>query len=121
MSALTLGNGLTMASGANLGIRITDASTPPAPAEARSGLSRTTSNNFINITSGTLTLNPAIQILVNGTGTFQPSQTYSYQVGARDRTKPQALSITNQSQFTTVGFSDPFSFALTGNSGGAVF
>ena len=124
VGTLTLGNGLTMASGANLGIRITDATVPSStPGGSTIGtLPNPTSNNFINITSGTLTLDPAIQIVVNGTGTaFNPSQTYSYQVGAVTGQNLSALSITNQSQFTAVGFSDPFNFALTGNSGGAVF
>src|SRR5207302_774521 len=81
-------------------------------------------HNFLNVTAGGLTAALAgIVIVVDGTGAaFDPSQSYSYQVGAFTGSDLSGVSVTNPSQFTAVGFgSSSFTFSLTGNSGGALF
>lgn len=122
---LTLGNGLTLGSGANLGVQLFDSSTPSnTPGGSTIGtLPDPTSNNYINITSGILNANPAnIHIVVDGGGNpFDPLLTYSYQIGQVNGQNLSGLLVSNQSQFTPIGFSEPHSFSLTGNSAGAVF
>jgi hypothetical protein len=79
-----------------------------------------TSNNFLNITGGTTTMDPGTLFTVNGTGvSFTPGQSYSYQIasGAGDQS---ALNITNQAQFTAIGFAAT-NFLAAGTAGGAVY
>jgi autotransporter-associated beta strand protein len=125
VGTLTIGGDLTFASGARQNFRITSAGSPAAPNTGGSSIGappNTTNNNFVNVL-GTLTLggDPATyQFFIDGTGsTFDPLQSYSYQVG--NASAGTAFTVNNQAQFTTTGFSDPFIFSLSSNGPGPVY
>jgi autotransporter-associated beta strand protein len=125
VGTLTLGGGLILGNGANLGVRITNASTPSiTPGGSTLGtIPNPTSNNFLNITAGGLSTNFAtIQIVVDGTGTaFNPAASYSYQIALVAGQDQSTINVTDPARFTPIGFTDSFHFSLTGDSGGAVF
>ena len=84
-SPLTVSAGsATFAVGSTLSLRVTDASTPAAAGTGGSTvgtLPGPSSNNFLAVTAGTLTLGAGRLVTVDGTGTaFGTSSTYSYSV-----------------------------------------
>jgi autotransporter-associated beta strand protein len=128
VGTLTIGGLLTFTTGARQEFRITDEGTPAAPSTGGSSLGtipNPTNNNFINLFGG---FNPTgdtstYQFVIDGTGsTFNPIESYSYQVALSNGQDVSFINLTSQSQFTTVGFDgSPFVFSLTGNSLGAVY
>jgi autotransporter-associated beta strand protein len=125
VGTLTFGNGLQVVSGAKVAFRVTDGSTPSASAGGSTvGTDpvHPSSNNFLNITGGTLTLTDASVVFeVDGTGAgFVAGQSYSYRVGRVVGQDLSGLNITDQSRFSAVGFQGT-NFSLTGDSGGNVY
>jgi hypothetical protein len=125
IGTLSFRNGLTLASGARVGIKLADAT----PAFAGTGgstdlaaLPNPTRNNFLNVTGGTTTIDGGTVFTIDGTGlTFQTNTSYSYQI-AQGMGNQSALSITTPAQFTAVGFSTTgFNLSVTGNANGGVF
>jgi len=124
VGSLELSGNVDLADGSTLGIRITDGSTPSnTPGGSPiGGTPNPTSNNFIHVTNGGLTANSGgILITVDGTGVTFARQAYSYQIATIDGQDMSLLNITNQSQFSTTGFSSPYQFTLTGDINGAIF
>jgi autotransporter-associated beta strand protein len=127
IGTLNIGGNLTFNSGAQQSFRITSAGTPAAVSTGGSSIGsipNPDNNNFIDIGGSFLPLGDTAtyQFVVDGTGaTFNPNQSYSYQVGrvATDVVGPFVLN--NQAQFSAIGFTDPFVFSLTGNGLGAVY
>jgi fibronectin-binding autotransporter adhesin len=126
VGTLTINGGLTLADNATVnaivGIRVNDSA--PVAAAAGSGGStdgtapNPTSNNFIHVTGGGLTANPAtLHFNIDGTGTpVEYFQTYSYQIGTVVGANLTGLVINNQAQFTGTGFTHAFmDFSVTGN------
>jgi autotransporter-associated beta strand protein len=108
VGTLTLSNGLTTNGNGQLAFELLNGMTPN-PGGFDSGNSTTgtipnpTSNAFLDIAGG-LTLSNATTIEVFGTGiSFDPSQTYSFQVG-RVTSSAADASINNLSQFNFVNF-----------------
>jgi autotransporter-associated beta strand protein len=126
VGTLTIGGGLNfdLANGGNVGVRLTDGSTPSTtPGGSTQGtLPNPTSNNFVHVTNGGLNANPAnLHFLVDGTGTaWSLHQAYSYQIGLVVGEDLSLVNITNPSQFTFVGFVAN-SVSLTGDAGGAIY
>jgi autotransporter-associated beta strand protein len=124
VGTFTLANGLSVNAGGKVLVVLAGPAVPAAPVTGGSTvgtLPNPTSNNFLNVTGGVTTLDPGLHVNIDGTGmTLSPGQTYSFQIagGAGDQS---ALNITNQSQFSAVGFTGVTTFALTGNATGAVF
>jgi autotransporter-associated beta strand protein len=117
VGTLTIGGDLTFNTGAQQGFRISSEGTPAA---VNTGLSSTgTNNNFIDI-GGSLIPNgdtSTYQFVINGTGaSFDPQQTYSYQIGVIG-TSAVAFLLNNQAQFSTIGFNDPFLFSIAAPAG----
>jgi hypothetical protein len=124
---LTLTGGLTLASGAKLGVRISAAgpSTATPGGSTQGTLPNASNNNFLNVTAGGLTaasLN-TLNIVIDAAGsTFALNVPYSYQIGTFAGANLSTVNITDQSQFTPVNFGTAlFTFSLTGNSSGALF
>jgi fibronectin-binding autotransporter adhesin len=123
IGSLTLPAGLSINSGGRM---IVDLTGPANPAAANTGgstlgtLPNPTSNDFLNITGGTAALDPGmlISIINSGVVSFAPGQSYSYQVLSAPNDL-SGLNITNQAQFTPVGF-NATNFSLTGNPNGVV-
>jgi hypothetical protein len=125
VGTLTLGNGLTMLSGANLGLRITESGAPASQTTGGSSngaIPNPTNNNFIDMQASTsFSLDPQTQFIVDATGTdFDPLNSYSYRIG-RVNQNLNLLSITDQAQFTTIGFTDSFDFSITGDGAGVLY
>lgn len=126
VGTLTIGGDLTFNSGAGQDFRITSAGSPAAQDTGGSSIGappNTTNNNFINVLGSFIRSGDTstYQFVIDGTGsTFDPLQSYSYQVG-NVGTAATAFTFNNPAQFSTVGFSDPFIFSLTGNGAGAVY
>jgi fibronectin-binding autotransporter adhesin len=124
VGTLTLANGLAVNAGGRVIVQLAG---PATPAAANTGgstlgtLPNPTSNNFLDIAGGVASIDPGTLITINGAGvSFAQGQSYSYQILRAPATDLSALNITNQAQFTAVGFSAN-NFSLTGNSGGAVY
>jgi autotransporter-associated beta strand protein len=104
------GRAVGLAANAALGVRITDGSTPSSTPGGSSlpagGLPTLTSNNFLNVTgSGTLTVDPGMKVVIDGTGaTFTAGAQYSYAVAQAPTVTGLSTPITNPTQFQTVGF-----------------
>lgn len=115
-NTLTLDGGLTTNSGSTVTVRIltlTPVTNSTNPA----------SNSFLNITGGTTSINSGTNFLIDGSNlTFDHSQPSEYRL-ATGGGSLSAVSITNQSQFSTTNFSNAsgFEFAVTGTSGGDLF
>jgi autotransporter-associated beta strand protein len=126
VGTLTLNGGLTLSNTTNnatLSVRVTDGSTPSATPGGSTvgGTPNPTSNNFLNVTVGNVTIVGGPKVVIDGTGTtFAPGQPYSYQVGQSAGQNLSGLSVTDQSLFTTVGFTAS-NFALTGDAGGGMY
>ncbi len=125
---LTVAGNVTLNSGAIQGFRVTAAGTPSAANSGGSSggtVPNPANNGFVDIGVSLLPLgDPAtFQYVIDGTGaTFTPGQSYSYQVARIGTDVIGAFAVTNQAQFTTVGFdATPFTFEVTGNGAGAVF
>jgi autotransporter-associated beta strand protein len=119
---LTAAGGLTTAAGGILAVRVTDGSTPSGtPGGSTTGtLPNPTSNNFLNVTGGTTTIDPGTVFRIDGTGVaFTLDQPYSYQI-ASGAGNQSGLNITSAAQFVTVGFAAT-SLSVTGNASGAIF
>jgi autotransporter-associated beta strand protein len=124
VGSLELSGNVDLADGATLGIRITDGTTPSSTPGGSTigGTPNPSSNNFIHVTNGGLTANPGgILLTVDGTGVTFARQAYSYQIATVDGQDLSGLNITNQSQFSTTGFTSPYQFTLTGDINGAIF
>lgn len=136
VGTLTINGGLSLplATSATVGLRVNDSA--PVADPTKSGLStdgpttNPTSNNFIHVTSGGLSANPAtILFTIDGTNTpVEYGQTYSYRIGTvlTSPGVPQDLSgvlITNQAQFSAIGFEQhgQMEFSVTGNVAGELF
>jgi autotransporter-associated beta strand protein len=132
---LTLGGGLTLTTGAGIGFRVTNGSTPSGtPGGSTVGAApNPTSNNFVHVTAGGLTVAPAdiptLRFVIDGTGTaFTPGQPYSYRVAQvftspgvpQDLSTVQLTGAGVQGQFSTVGF-QAADFSLTGDAGGFLY
>jgi hypothetical protein len=127
VGTLTLNNGLTLSNTTNnatLSVRVADGSTPSATPGGSTigGTPNPTSNNFINVTFGTISIVGGPKVVIDGTGTtFQPGQPYSYQViGQGSGQSLSGINVTDQSLFTTIGFTAS-NFSLTGDAGGAIY
>jgi autotransporter-associated beta strand protein len=111
VGTLTLSNGLTTNGNGQLAFELLNGQTPVAGAPDTGAstlgtLPNPTTNSFLDITGG-LTLSNASTIEIIGTGiTFDPSQTYSFQVG-RVTGSPAENLISNLSQFNFVSFNAP--------------
>ena len=124
---LTVNGLLSLGNGAIVGVRVNDA-TPTTAALGTGGstegtVPNPTSNNFLHVTNGGLSWDPATAIFtIDGTGTpLVIGQTYSYQIGQVDGQNLSAINITNQAQFSATGFSDPVTFSVTGGATGQVY
>lgn len=123
---LTLTNGLALAQNAGMVIRVTGGDPSATPGGSTTGtLPNPTSNTYINITGGTLSVLPAdlstLRFVIDGTGTtFTPGQAYSYQVLQITGQDLTSFTISNQAQFTAIGFTAS-AFSVTGNASGALF
>jgi fibronectin-binding autotransporter adhesin len=123
VGTLTLPAGLAVGAGGRVIVQLAGPATPAAVNTGGSTLGtlpNPTSNNFLNITGGTTTIDPSTLFTIDGTGvSFSPGQSYSYQIasGAGDQS---ALNITNQAQFTAIGFGAT-GFSAGGTAGGAVY
>jgi len=126
VGTLTIGGDLTFTAAARESFRVTSAGSPAAQDTGGSSLGsipNPTNNNFVNVLGSFLRTGDTstYQFVIDGTGAgFDPLQSYSYQVG-NVGTAPTSFAFNNQAQFSTVGFSDPFIFSLTGNGAGAVY
>lgn len=118
--------GLALQGNSNLGVRITAQGTPAAVGTGGSSggtIPNPANNNFIDI-SGTFDFGSGANIVIDAQGaTFDPTQTYSYQIARSVGQDLSGLVVTDQARFSTVNFSNAnaFLFSLTGNSTGAVF
>jgi hypothetical protein len=117
-------NGLSLQTNAKLGFRILDGSTPSSSngGSTIGTLPNPTSNNYIQVLTGSLSWTPDNTLFViDGTGTtFQLGQSYSYTVGQVVGQNLSSVNVTNQSQFSTVGFAAQ-DFALVGDSNGFLY
>ncbi|MFO0808907.1 MAG: autotransporter-associated beta strand repeat-containing protein [Gemmataceae bacterium] len=122
-STLTAGGGLTTVAGSIVSIRITNASTPAAISTGGSTLGtlpNPTSNNFLNITGGTTTIDVGTLFAIDGSGlSFTVFQPYSYQI-AQGAGSQAGLNIATQTQFFPIGF-QATGFSVTGSAGGAIY
>jgi hypothetical protein len=124
VGTLTLGGGLTVASGARLSFHIGDGTTP---ADADTGgstlgtLPDPTSNSFLNITGGTTMIGSGTVIVIDGTGaTFTPGASYSFLVG--QGAGGQSLAITDGGQFVLENFNASLAtISFTGNATGNLY
>jgi autotransporter-associated beta strand protein len=124
VGTLELGGGLTVAAAGRLSFRITDASTPAAANTGGSTLGplpNPTSNNYLNITGGTTTVDGGTVVVLDGTGvTFTPGASYSYHVG--QGAGPQSFSIISPSQFALVNVpANPATLSFTGTASGDLY
>lgn len=103
---LTIGNGLTTQATSTLRLGVFNASTPAALNSGGSTigtLPNPTSNNFLNVTGGPVSISTGMQIQVDGTGLpFTQNTNYSYRVGTLAGNP--TFTINNQSLFSAVGF-----------------
>jgi fibronectin-binding autotransporter adhesin len=123
VGTLTLANGLSTVAGSNLAVRISDPGASGVAAGSGGstvGLPNPTNHNYVLVTGGSSTIDPGMNIVVDGTGlTFTAGVNYSYKV-AQLTGNQSAVNITAPGQFTFVGFSAQ-SASLTGNATGAIF
>lgn len=124
IATLTLGNGLAVNAGGRMMFQLAGSAVTGNPSTGDStlgGLNPTT-NNFVNITTGTTTIDPAALISVDATNAvFALNSPYSYRImaGAGDQ---QLLLISSLAQFTFTGFNvDPVSASITGDISGNVY
>jgi hypothetical protein len=127
VGTLSLNNGLTLSNTTNnatLSVRVTDGSVPSSTPGGSTvgGTPNPSSNNFINVTFGLISIVGGPKVVIDGTGTtFQPGQPYSYQViGQSSGQSLSGVNVTDQSLFTTIGFTAS-NFSLTGDAGGAIY
>ncbi|QVL31497.1 hypothetical protein KIH39_22030 [Telmatocola sphagniphila] len=126
VGTLNLGNGLTLSSGAIVGIKIADASTA---ASANTGgstdlgsLPYPTHNNFIYITGGTTSISSGTTFNVDASSvSLKFPNSYSYLI-AQGAGNVSSLDITNQTQFTTTNISSSqYELTVTGDSNGDIY
>ena len=118
--------GLTIANGGTLGVRITAEGTPAGSGTGGSSagtIPDPSNHNFLDF-SGTFTFGSTANVRIDAQGaTFDPAQSYSYQVARFPGQNLSGLNVTDQARFSTVNFANAndFLFSLTGNAAGAVF
>jgi autotransporter-associated beta strand protein len=126
---LTLTNGLTLTANSGINYRITGGNPSTTAGGSSVGTAPNfTSNNYVNVTGGTLTVAagdiPTLRFIIDGTGTtFTMNQAYSYrvaQVAGQDLSGVQLTGATFQGQFSTVGF-QAINFSLTGDTAGILY
>jgi fibronectin-binding autotransporter adhesin len=119
---LTVGNGVIMNSGSNLSVRLNALGASGVAAGSggsSNSLTSPTNHNYLLVTGGTSSLDPGINIIVDGTGLTFDQAMYSYKIAQLPGTQ-SGIMITDPSRFTFVGFTVQ-SASLTGDSGGAVY
>jgi autotransporter-associated beta strand protein len=130
IGTLTLTNGVTAASGANLGIRITTAGSAGTPGSGGSSGGTPTApanNNFLLVSAGGITADPTtLNYLVDGTGaTFVEGQQYSYRIAQFVGVAELAgVVITDPNRFTFTNFNQSpnlSTVSLTGDTNGVLY
>ena len=128
----TIGGNLTLDTNAQQIFRITSAGAAAATTTGGSSIGAApnpTNNNFVDINGSllptSLLATTTYHFTVDGTGVVSDGNLgYSYQVGrftGPDLAGLGAFTISDQSQFTQIGFSQPRTFTLTGDGLGGIY
>jgi len=118
--------GLAIANGGTIGVRISSAGSPAGSGTGGSSVGTIpdpSNHNFLDF-SGTFTFGSTANVRIDAQGaTFDPAQSYSYQIARFPGQNLSGLNVTDQARFSTVNFANAndFLFSLTGNASGAVF